>query len=66
MDSETGEVRELTIDGDALRAYRARLQQFLEGLESFCHAQEIGYHRVVTDTPVESVILSHLRGLVFA
>ena len=66
VDSETGEVRELTIDGDAVRSYRARLHQFLETLEGFCHAQEIGYHRVVTDSPVETVVLSQLRGLVFA
>jgi uncharacterized protein (DUF58 family) len=66
IDSETGEVRELTIDGEALRDYRARLHQFLEGLEGFCHAQEIGYHRVVTDASVESIVLSQLRGLVQA
>jgi uncharacterized protein (DUF58 family) len=66
IDSETGEVRELTIDGDALRTYRDRLHRFLEGIEGFCRAQEIGYHRVSTDTSVESVVLSHLRGLVFA
>jgi uncharacterized protein (DUF58 family) len=65
-DSETGEVRELTIDGDALRTYRERLHQFLEALEGFCRAQEIGYHRVVTDTSVEGIVLSQLRGLVFA
>lgn len=65
-DSETGEVRELTVDGDALRGYRARLAQFLERVEGFCRAQEIGYRRVSTDTPVEGFVLSHLRGLVLA
>ncbi len=65
IDSETGEARELTLDGDALRTYRDRLHQFLEGIEGFCRAQEIGYHRVVTDASMESVVLSHLRGLVF-
>jgi uncharacterized protein (DUF58 family) len=66
VDSETGEARELTVDGDALRVYRERLHQFLERVEAFCRAHEIGYHRVVTDVPVESVVLTHLRGLVFA
>jgi uncharacterized protein (DUF58 family) len=66
IDSETGEMRELTVDGDALRAYRERLHQFLDRVEAFCRGQEIGYHRVVTDAPVEGVVLTHLRGLVFA
>lgn len=66
IDSETGEVREMTIDGAALQAYRDRLHAFLEGVEAFCRAHEIGYHRVITDTSVETFVLSQLRGLVFA
>ncbi|MBI4637585.1 MAG: DUF58 domain-containing protein [Candidatus Rokubacteria bacterium] len=66
VDSETGEVRELTADGDALRAYRERLRQFLERAEGFCRSKEIGYHRVTTDTPVEEFVLAQLRGLVLA
>jgi len=65
-DSETGEVRELTVDGDALRAYRERLHVFLERVEAFCRTQEIGYRRASTDTPFEEFVLSHLRGLVLA
>lgn len=65
-DSETGEVRELTVDGEALRAYRQRLAGFLERVEGFCRAQEIGYRRASTDTPLEEFVLSHLRGLVLA
>src|SRR3989442_5339372 len=65
-DSETGEVRELTVDGDALRAYRERLHVFRERVEAFCRTQEIGYRRASTDTPFEEFVLSHLRGLVLA
>jgi uncharacterized protein (DUF58 family) len=64
VDSETGEPCELTVDGDAVRAYRDRLRQFLEKVETFCRAQEIGYHRVITDSPVEEFVLSQLKGLV--
>ena len=64
LDSETGEMRELTVDGEAVRNYRDRLRQFLEKAEAFCRTQEIGYHRVVTDTPVEDFVLSQLKGLV--
>jgi len=64
LDSETGQTCELTVDGEAVRAYRDRLHQFLEKAETFCRAQEIGYHRVVTDTPVEEFVLAQLKGLV--
>jgi len=64
LDSETGEPCELTVDGEAIRAYRERLHQFLERVEGFCRTRELGYHRVVTDTPVEEFVLTQLKGLV--
>jgi uncharacterized protein (DUF58 family) len=63
-DSESDELREITVDGDALRSYRQRLGQFLERVEGFCRSAEIGYRRVTTEMPVEEFVLSHLRGLV--
>ena len=63
-DSETGEVREVTVDGEGLRAYQERLQRFLDGAERFCRAHEIGYRRVVSDDPIEQFVLSELKGLV--
>ena len=63
-DSETGEMRELSVDGETLRAYRQRLHQFLEHAETFCRGREIGYRRASTDVPVEEFVLSQLRGLV--
>lgn len=62
-DAETGETRDLTLDGDALRAYRRRLGRFLEGAEAFCRSREMSYHRVTTDTPVEEFVLRQLKGL---
>jgi len=62
IDSETGELRDLTVDGEALRDYRERLRRFLERAETFCRTQEIGYHRVITDTPVEAFVVAQLRG----
>jgi uncharacterized protein (DUF58 family) len=64
IDSETGELRDLTVDGEALRGYRDRLHQFLERVSTFCREHEIGYHRVVTDTPVEAYVVAQLRGRV--
>ena len=65
-DAETGEVRDLTLDAEALRGYRQRLREFFERAENFCLANEIGYHRVVTDTPVEEFMLRQLKGFLLA
>jgi uncharacterized protein (DUF58 family) len=65
-DSETGEIREITVDGETLREYRQRLHEFLERAEAFCHAREIGYRRVTTDVPFDEFVLSQLRGLVLS
>jgi hypothetical protein len=66
LDAETGEVRELTLDGESLRQYRKRLRQFLDQVEAFCRANEVIYYRVATDMPVEEVVLRQLKGLLFA
>ncbi len=47
-----------------MRDYKERLRGFLEQAETFCRSQEIGYHRVVTDTAVEAVVVAQLRGRV--
>jgi uncharacterized protein (DUF58 family) len=66
VDSETGEMRELSMDGDAVRAYRERLRQFLDRAETFCRTKEIGYHRIASDVPIEEFVLAQLRGRVVA
>jgi len=65
-DAETGEVRDLTMDGEAMRDYRQTLGEFLGRAESFCRANEIAYHRVTTDTPLEQIVLRQLKGLLLA
>ena len=62
-DSETGETRELTFDGEASRNYRRRLHAFLDGAEAFCRSREISYHRVTTDIPLDGFVLRQLKGL---
>ena len=66
IDAETGELRDLTLDGEAQRVYRQRLREFLEGAERFCRGKEISYYRVVTDTPVQDFVLGQLKGLLLA
>jgi len=65
-DAETGETRDVTVDGEALRGYRERLARFLERVEAFCRSHEVGYHRVSTETPVEEFVVAQLRGRVVA
>jgi uncharacterized protein (DUF58 family) len=65
-DAETGEMRDLTMDGEAMGEYRRRLGEFLGRAESFCRANEIAYHRVTTDTPVEEMLLRQVKGLLLA
>jgi uncharacterized protein (DUF58 family) len=65
-DSETGEIREMTVDGEAVRHYKQRLHEFLERAETFCHMREIGYRRVSTDVPAEEFVLAQLRGLILS
>jgi uncharacterized protein (DUF58 family) len=65
-DAESGETRDVTMDGEALRGYRDRLAQFLERAETFCRGHEVGYHRVSTETPVEEFVVAQLRGRVVA
>ena len=66
VDAETGELRDLTLDGEAQRVYRQRLRDFLEGIERFCRSKEISYYRVVTDTPIQDFVLGQLKGLLLA
>ena len=66
VDVETGETRELSLDGEAHRSYRERLGEFLERAERFCRANEISYQRLVTDTPLEAFMLKQLKGMLLA
>jgi uncharacterized protein (DUF58 family) len=62
VDAESGEIQELTLDAEALRHYHQKLQTFLDHAEQHCLASEISYHRVVTDTPLEDLMLRKLKG----
>jgi hypothetical protein len=59
-------MRELSMDGDSVRAYRENLRQYLERVETFCRTKEIGYHLLTSDSPVDAFVLAQLRGRVVA
>lgn len=62
VDAESGEIREVTLDGEALRGYRQRLRGFLDQTESTCRVNKIVYHRAITTEPMEDLVLRRLKG----
>jgi uncharacterized protein (DUF58 family) len=62
VDAETGEIREVSVDAEAIRAYERQLGTFLSGIEAFCRTNELQYVRITTDTPVEDLLLRRLKG----
>ncbi|MGH7321332.1 MAG: DUF58 domain-containing protein [Candidatus Rokuibacteriota bacterium] len=62
VDAESGEVREVSVDAEALRTYEGKLAAFLAGVERFCRAKELNYIRVSTDLPLEDLVLRRLKG----
>lgn len=62
VDAESGEVREVTIDAETMRAYERQLGAFLGGIEAFCRAKELNYVRVSSDVPLDDLVLRRLKG----
>jgi hypothetical protein len=62
VDAESGEVREVSVDAEVLRGYERQLGTFISGIEGFCRANELNYVRVVSDMPVEDLLLRRLKG----
>jgi uncharacterized protein (DUF58 family) len=60
QDAETGEVREISWEIASVQ-YRENLWTFFERVEGFCRRRGIDYLRLSTTTPLEDLILRHLR-----
>ncbi|MBI3962834.1 MAG: DUF58 domain-containing protein [Deinococcus sp.] len=58
-DAETGQ--KLSIDEEAVAAYRRRLRRYCEALRQACHARGFHYLQISTQRPVEQVVLIDLR-----
>jgi uncharacterized protein (DUF58 family) len=50
----------LAPDEEALRRYRAGFDAWLAGIEAYCAARRVGYLRVLTDWPFETLVLRFL------
>ncbi len=60
VDSETGEVQEVTFGRFRLKAYQRTLERFCGGLESWCLARGAHYLRCSSADPLEEVLLKKL------
>lgn len=61
LDSETGEVRTVTVTERHLRAYRRCHEDFLHQAERSCRNREVGYLHSTTDVPFDELVLKVLR-----
>ena len=61
VDTETGDVAEVTMSGPLLSAYRKRLQRFVAGLKAYCVGHGISYLYAATDVPFDRLVFSYLR-----
>ena len=61
VDSETGQVREISMGQTTLARYRAAVEGFCGELEQFCTSRGIHYLRTLTTDPVDRLCLDSLR-----
>lgn len=61
IDPETGEQREMTVDGVALRQYQERLGVWLAETRQFLTVRAIPYALIEAEAPIEDVLVTSLR-----
>jgi uncharacterized protein (DUF58 family) len=61
MDSETGQLRPVTVTERHLKLYRQLYEDFLNRSEHACRQREVDYLRSTTEVPFEELVLQVLR-----
>jgi uncharacterized protein (DUF58 family) len=61
LDVETGEPQDVTIDGGMRTLYRRRLEEWRDEIRAACRARDVHYVPIVTDMPLDRVVLYDLR-----
>lgn len=61
VDSETGAVREVAVDGQSLALYRRTFQEWVEEIEQYCRSKQVTYLRAPTDELFDEIVLRMLR-----
>ena len=60
-DVEDGDLAEVTISAPLLKRYKANLGAYCAELQGFCARRDIQFATVRSDTPVDALVLDHLR-----
>lgn len=60
QDSETGDLKEVTITEKVIEKYKMRLKTFCEELRSFCNKNSVAYTQVNTNLNIEDFLLIEL------
>jgi uncharacterized protein (DUF58 family) len=60
-DVEDGDLAEITISSPLLKRYKANLAAYCEHLQTFCQQREIQMLTVRSDTPIDTLMMDHLR-----
>jgi uncharacterized protein (DUF58 family) len=63
QDVESGKERNVFLDTDLTRLFRAEVQRYLDDAKSFCLNRGVDYLRTTTDLPFEDLVLVYLRQL---
>ena len=58
---EAGTAMDITANDKLLRRYREEITKFNDALEAFCLRRGIAFAQVMTDTPLEDIVLRALR-----
>ena len=61
VDSEDGDIAEITVSRPLLTKYKRTLASFVDGAREFCNRRGIMYLMTRTDTPVEQLVTNYLR-----
>ena len=62
-DAETAETKEITINEETVAHFQKRNKEFCQNLSNFCTGKGIGYDRISTDIPIETMVLENLQHL---
>lgn len=61
VDSETGEIQEVSVDNNALELYRREFENWQREIVEFCQRRAINYIQVDTSVPFDDLVLHYMR-----